>query len=126
LMNDLGQGMRRNARRAVHFYRQAALRGDLQAQANLAVMLLEGDGIKKDTAAGLRWLKRAARRGDPKAQYSLGYAYAHGEDGVRKNDTHAQKWLSKAAKAGDAKARRLLKSVRKKATRSTSAKRRAK
>src|SRR6185312_13637602 len=58
-------GIKRNAPRAVRLYKQAASRGDLKAQANLAVMLLEGDGVKRDIAAGLRWLRRAAQRGLP-------------------------------------------------------------
>ncbi len=106
--------MRRNASRAAHLYRQAALRGDLQSQTNLAVMLLDGDGVKKDVAAGFQWMRQAARRGDAKAQYNLGRAYVDG-DGLRRNYVNAKKWLAKAAKGGHAKARRLLKSVRKKA-----------
>jgi TPR repeat protein len=99
VVNDKGQGIRRNPSRAVRLYRQAALRGDLKSQTNLAVLLLDGDGVKKNTAEGLRWLRRAAQRGDDKAQYNLGHAYAYGEDGVRKNDSLALKWLFQSCQA---------------------------
>jgi TPR repeat protein len=55
--------VRRSAARAVLLYEQAALSGHLQAQTNLAGMMLEGDGCIQDTAAGLLWMRRAARRG---------------------------------------------------------------
>src|SRR5277367_5897712 len=67
--------VRRNPARARRLYQQAALRGDLYSQTNLAVMLLDGEGGKTDTAAGFRWMRKAAQRGDDKAQYNLGRAY---------------------------------------------------
>jgi len=105
--------VRRNPARARRLYQQAALRGDLYSQTNLAVMLLDGEGGKTDTAAGFRWMRKAAQRGDDKAQYNLGRAYTDGED-IQKNYSLAKKWLSKAAKLGHYRALRLLKSLRKK------------
>ncbi len=102
-------GLRKNRRRAVQLYRQAALKGHLQSQTNLAAILLEGNG-KKDSAEGARWMRKAAQRGDDLAQYNLGRSYAYGEDGLQKNAALAKKWLSKAQKQGHLKARRLLNS----------------
>jgi TPR repeat protein len=101
--------MPRNPRRAARLYQQTALAGHLQAQANLAAMLLDGNGVREDAVRGLQWLRRAARRGDPIAQYNLGRDYVDGEV-VKKNKHHARMWLSKAADSGHRKARRLLKS----------------
>jgi uncharacterized protein len=89
VMNGKGQGIHRNAARAVRLYQRAAVHGDLQSQANLAVMPLDGDGIKQDTVNGLAWLRRAAKRGDDKAQYSLALAYLDG-NGVPQNKAYAK------------------------------------
>jgi hypothetical protein len=108
VMNDKGYGAaRRNPSAAAKLYKAAALRGDREAQANLAVMLLDGDGVTKDVTAGLHWLRRAANRGDAKAQFNLGQVYLNGEH-LRKNGGLARTWLSKAAAEGHDKAKRLL------------------
>jgi TPR repeat protein len=95
------------SKQAVDFYREAAEKGHLQAQSNLAVRLLEGRGVTQDIQAGVWWLRKAARRGDAKAQFNLGVAYLEGE-GVRPSPTRAKSWLERAAAQGHAKAKRKL------------------
>ena len=51
--------MPRSVVRALRLYKQAAERGHLQAQTNLAVMLLDGDGAKKDIGMMITMMPRS-------------------------------------------------------------------
>jgi TPR repeat protein len=52
--------------------REAAERGDVEAQFNLALMFVQGKGALRDQAAALTWFRRAAEKSHAGAQYHLG------------------------------------------------------
>ena len=83
--------------------RQAAEKGDAEAQFNLATMYTNGEGVTKDDAEAVRWFRRAAEQGHAAAQYNLGVSYANGE-GVTKDDAEAIRWYRLAAEQGHAAA----------------------
>ena len=56
---------------ALHWYRQAAERGDAEAQFQLALMYEHGHGIAVDEGEALRWLQAASRQGDLRASCRL-------------------------------------------------------
>jgi TPR repeat protein len=97
----------KNLTKAKRLYLQAAECGHLQAQANLAAILLESREANDNLRMGLYWLRIAARRGDARAQYNLGIAYLEGLN-VRPSIRFARLWLERAATQGHLKAKRVL------------------
>lgn len=59
----------------------AAKRGNVDAQYQLAAMLATGDGAEKDLAAAAHWYEKAAAKKHPEALYNLGLMYILGEIG---------------------------------------------
>ena len=83
--------------------RQAAARGDANAQFALGVRYASGKGVERDEAEGARWIRRAADQGHVTAQFNLGLMYADG-NGVPQDSAQAIVWLRKAADQEDARA----------------------
>ena len=80
---------------ALEHYQVSAQSGDLAAQHNLGVLLLER-GADED---GLWWLRAAADAGSAAAMNSLGLAYASGAAGST-DRAQAVKWFERAADLG--------------------------
>ncbi len=59
----------------------AAKRGNVEAQCQLAQVLATGDGVEKNLPAAAQWYAKAAAKNDPWALYSLGIMYILGETG---------------------------------------------
>ena len=74
-----------------------ALRGDIEAQAQLGLLHARGRGGAKDEALAVSWFRKAAEAGSPLAQYRLGLAYAGGL-GVSTDDGQALEWYLRAAR----------------------------
>ena len=62
-MYENGRGVRRDDAEAVRWYRQAAERGDTEAQFNLGVMYYKGHGVRQDLALAQEWLGKACQNG---------------------------------------------------------------
>ena len=102
MLFDIGNSdIRQDARRAAHWYMQAARAGHLHAQHNLAVAYASGDGVELDISKAISWWERAARQGNSDSQYNLGIVYAMGTHGIRRNLEQAKTWWRKAAMKGD-------------------------
>ena len=69
------------------------------AQANVALMYLEGRGVLQDYAEALKWYRAAAEFGYPNAQHALGFMYGQGK-GVDKDPSEGVKWYRKAVDQG--------------------------
>ena len=91
----LGRAVPMDKAVARDWYRKAALKGHLPAEANLGILLFQA-GEKPEAA---RWLKTAADRGEMRAQYVLGVAHWNG-DGVPKSLPLAWAYLSRASAQG--------------------------
>lgn len=91
----LGRGVALDKTTASDWYRRAAVKGHLPAQANLGILLFQAT----EKAEAVRWLKAAADRGEMRAQYVLGIVYWNG-DGAVKSLPLAYAYLVRAAAQG--------------------------
>lgn len=84
---------------SIHYYTQAALKGDPVAMLGLCAWYLLGaePAFEKDENEAFQWALRAASAGYPKAQFTLGHFYEKGK-GCEANAEAAYKWYGKAAK----------------------------
>lgn len=80
-------------------YKEAAERGDRDAQNNVGTMYLEGMGTKRDVQEAVRWYRVAADLGHPVAQYNLSVRLRVG-DGVDLDWEESAKWLTAASENG--------------------------
>ena len=85
---------------ALHWYRLAAGKGDIDAQGSLGRYLTEGVAGEVDMDEGAHWYRVAAERGDPTAQYNLGRLYAS-EAHYKVDWNECVKWEVMAAETGD-------------------------
>jgi len=67
-----GQGVPKDEKRAVEWYRRAAEQGLSEAQLNLGNMYADGRGVAKDEVCAVEWYWKAAEQGSTEAQDSLG------------------------------------------------------
>ena len=93
--------LKRNPKLAVRWLRQAARKGKLRAQFELARMEDEGEGIAPDPSDAAMWYRRAAEQGDVRAMFRLGEMLRTGY-GVAKDGAVAADWFRVAAQRGDA------------------------
>ena len=76
--------------------RERAVRGDADAQFNLAKMYEAGrGGLKRDYTEAERWHRKAAEQGDAYAQASLGILLRFGK-GIAQDYVEAYKWFQLA------------------------------
>jgi TPR repeat protein len=85
-------------------FREAAERGDAEAQFKLGMAYLIGLGVKQDEAEAVKWFKKAAEQRYAEAQFVLGMMYEEGKGGVKQDEAEAVKWYRKAAEQGHAPA----------------------
>ena len=93
---DHGDGVPKDSKEAIRWYRLAADQGLADAQFNLGVSYDRGDGVPKDTKEAARWYRLAADQGLAEAQFNLGNRYSEG-DGVPKDLKEAVRWYRLAA-----------------------------
>jgi cell division septation protein DedD len=91
----LGRSVPKDSLVARDWYRKAAAKGHLPAEANLGILLFQA-GEKPEA---VRWLKMAADQNEMRAQYVLGVAAWNG-DGIPKNLALAYAYLSRSAAQG--------------------------
>ena len=88
--------------KALELYRQAAERGDAEAQFIVGGMLYLGKGTDPDTKIGFKWLLSAAEQGkvSPESLAIIGGMFLRGSN-VPQNYLEAKKWLTEAAEQGN-------------------------
>lgn len=86
------QGADSEARQALPLIRQAAARGDADAQATLGFFYAKGLGVDQDLEQAFFWFKKAAEQGQSSAQSMLGAMYDFGQGGVRRDINEAVYW----------------------------------
>jgi len=94
-----GQGVRKDYKQAVKWYRKAADQGDGLAQYTLGLMYKNGQGVRKDYKQAVKWFRKSAEQRYKGAQYNLGDMYYRGQ-GVRKDYKQAVRWFRKSAEQG--------------------------
>jgi TPR repeat protein len=90
-------------KQAIHWYKLAAERGDIESQYNLGVMYRNGEGVAQNFEEATHWYKKAAEQGDAQAQHILGTKYDLGE-GVTQSFKQAIYWYKKAVEQGNKEA----------------------
>jgi uncharacterized protein len=96
-MYEKGQGVRKDAREVVTWYRRAAEGGHAAAQYRLAVGYAFGfAGLPHNDKAAVEWLRKSAEGGYKRAQKTLGRAYAEGRFGLPVDTKQAEYWTKKA------------------------------
>ena len=98
-----GEGVPKDATKALEWYEKAATQGYAKAQAALAWMYLRGEGVPKDATKAFEWIQKAVVQGNAEGQDVLGAMYQLGE-GVPKDTAKAREWFEKAATQGLAEA----------------------
>ncbi len=105
---ESGDGVRKSALQAAHWYRPAAQHGNALVQLHLARLVQMGSrDLKRDLPLAAKLFEAAAKQGNHEAEYWTGYGYEQGE-GVTKDLKTAIQWYQKAADAGIADARNSL------------------
>jgi len=104
MLYDMGKGVARNPKQAVHWYQQAALGGNHHAQHNLGVAYADGEGVPSDLTKAIYWWQQSASLGNTDSQYNLGMLYAMGNETIKRDFSKAHKWWRRAAMSGDAMA----------------------
>ena len=79
---------------------EQALKGDVEAKFQLAVLYQQGRVVAQNPEHALFWLQNAASDGHVKAMHNLGVTHAEGI-GVPVNKEEAAKWYHAAAAEGD-------------------------
>ena len=112
--NELGAGTRRDAQRAVLFYRKASALGDTAGMYKLGMVLLNGLlGQQKNPREAVIWLKKAAAQADeenPHALHELGLLYEKQQEfsqngqpvhtPVTRDEAQAREFFTQAAQLG--------------------------
>ena len=91
----LGRGVMADPTTARDWYRRAAIKEHLPAQANLGIALFQA-GEKPES---IKWLRTAADRGEARAQYVLGIAAFNG-DGLPRSQSLGYAYLLRAQASG--------------------------
>jgi len=82
---------------------QSALKGNIDAQFDVAMMYGTGINVKKNKREAFNWLHKSAFNGHVQAKYLMGVSFKQGT-GVRVQKDLARYWFRKAVKAGHQKA----------------------
>ncbi len=87
----------------IELLHNAAERGNVAAQFQLATAYYTGQGVSQNHAEAVKWYLKLAKKGFAAAQHNLATAYSRGE-GVPQSDEKAFGWYLKAAEQGDSRA----------------------
>ena len=64
-------GVRKDEKEAIDWFRKAANQGNLDAQYNLGRCYKNGDGVNQDMLRAAKWFYKAAKQGDKDAKDAL-------------------------------------------------------
>ncbi len=84
-------------KKALKWYKKAALEGNPSAQYKLGTMYEHGHGVSQNNDKALKWYKQAALRGYTFAQHKLN-SMQNAETMAIQDLLNKQKWVEKAAK----------------------------
>jgi uncharacterized protein len=101
---ELGDQAKKDAQQAARWYREATLKGNIDAQYRLAKLISKGaKGLTADKIAAATLFQSAADRGHALSQNEIGLRYQNG-DGIDPDLIKAAQWYQKAADQGLASA----------------------
>jgi len=115
-MYQLGLAVKKDQKRANHWYRLAAQQNSASALYDLGAAYFFGDGVPVDQKKAEQLYIKAAERGNVSAQARLGYLYAVGDVTIKQDLVKGYMWLMIAASRGNAGAKLALGRLAKKLT----------
>ena len=89
MMYKKGNGVPRDLKKAVKYFKQSSDQGFSLASYNLAAMYQSGKGVKKNRKTAFKWMRKAADKRFGKAQIKVGRWYKIGF-GVKR--TRSKRW----------------------------------
>lgn len=89
-------------------YYDNAVKGNVEAQFNLAICYYEGTGVDKNYTEAYAWMLKAAQQGYARAQQNIG-AFLQKGIGCTQDYAESAKWYRLAAEQGDTDAKAALK-----------------
>ncbi len=102
-----GKGGEKNEEKGFEYLKQAAEKGNSNAQAYIGYLFIKGKGVEKNKEEAIKWFKMSANQGNSWGQRALGYYYLKTDD-IEDNKKLAVYWLRKSANQGDSKSQWLL------------------
>jgi TPR repeat protein len=103
-------GLPKDARLALAYYREALRRGKISACTHIGNMFYEGEGVRRNLRAAASWYRLGARLGDPHSARNLGVCHQYGY-GIPKDLERAAALYRQAVELGNASAARDLASL---------------
>ncbi|MEZ3591661.1 MAG: sel1 repeat family protein [Muribaculaceae bacterium] len=94
-----GNGVERDYRKAVEYFRSTAAKGSVRGQCGLGWCYFYGQGVPVDYRKAVKWLTLASNAGHPLARYLLGVCYLKGH-GVAKDEIEGLHLLDEAISLG--------------------------
>ncbi len=95
-----GQGVQKNYRKAMEYYKKAIVTSAHQdALLNLGLAYLDGEGVPKNESHAFSLMLRSARQGKGAARFNMAHFYAAGI-GVERNQEEALRWLRLSVASG--------------------------
>ena len=102
-MYNHGQGVRKNQKTALEWYRKSAEQGNKEALFSIGTLYGLGEGgVPLDDVTALTWYRKAAEKGHGSSIFNVANAYRFGNSGVRQNDATAAEWYRKGDRVGHA------------------------
>jgi len=106
-MYNAGQGVARDLKKALVWWKRAAEKGEPYSQLSLGDNYAAGRGVKEDFSEAAKWWRKAAEQNIPRAQVGLGLALYQGR-GIQQDKSEAAKWFLKAADQDEVQAQAML------------------
>ncbi|CAL4930209.1 unnamed protein product [Urochloa decumbens] len=91
------RGLRRDYRKAFHWFSKAVEKGDTRAMELLGEIYARGAGVERNYTEAYKWLALAAKQPHYSAYNGLGYLYVKGYGVEKKNLTKAREYFKLAA-----------------------------
>jgi TPR repeat protein len=105
VMYAQGQGVTKDFKEAMKWFRLAADKGNTEAMNFLGALFHDGgNGVAQDYREAVKWYKLAAQKGDANAQETLGAIFYDGDAGVAQDYKEAAKCYRLAADKGSREA----------------------
>lgn len=99
LMYDYGNGVKKDPKESIKWYRMAAEQGVPLVQHDLGVKYFQGQGVEQNYLEAAKWWEMSANAGIADSQFNLGLMYYRGI-GIPKNYDKAAQLFEKAANQG--------------------------
>ena len=94
-----GEGVTRDYKTAIKWYKLAEQQGYVVAKRQLGLMYNTGKGCPQSYPKAIKYWKQSAKAGDAPSQYNLGAMYANGY-GTDRSLKEARRWWTLSAKEG--------------------------